>query len=77
LDKKIGRRPSKVELEERNILKQGKTENTSDASGQSPLIDRRVQSFDARQQQLRSILKRRPDKEQLSNRNILKRKNKL
>lgn len=91
LSGKISRRPTKAELEARNIIKPGEDDDQSAdeeyGSGEeeededhpifdympAPSIERITQgSFADRQQQLKSILKKRPDKETLENKNILK-----
>ncbi|EPZ32516.1 hypothetical protein ROZALSC1DRAFT_27799 [Rozella allomycis CSF55] len=64
LNGRIQRRPSKAELEERNILIQ-------DTTSTDPLTIRR-KSFEFRQTQLKSCLRKRMDKNELQERNILK-----
>jgi len=89
LSGKIGRRPSKQELEARNIIRPDDNdedgENDEDGASEEEEEDRpvydympttvievRSKTFADRQNQLKSILKRRPEKESLESKNILR-----
>ncbi|KND00925.1 uncharacterized protein SPPG_04027 [Spizellomyces punctatus DAOM BR117] len=78
LNRKIGNRPNKVDLKLRNILRVDSNENIADPSlfgGNTPVgpLDlQKTLNFEERQDSLRSILKKRPEKEALEELNILK-----
>jgi hypothetical protein len=67
LSKKLNLRPSKDELQQKNILKGAITPNLD-----SNREETGNGTFEQRQTQLKSILKKRPEKSQLEQNNILK-----
>ncbi|KAI8815802.1 uncharacterized protein EV422DRAFT_340934 [Fimicolochytrium jonesii] len=80
LNRKIGNRPASVDLKLRNILRVESSDNiqqlVDDAEGGStpvqPLDLQRPINFEERKEAMKSILKKRPEKEALEELNILK-----
>ncbi|KAJ3021164.1 hypothetical protein HKX48_009084 [Thoreauomyces humboldtii] len=77
LNRKIGIRPDKVDLKLRNILRVDSSDSLdqSGRNGQTPLGALDLQkplNFEMRKEVIKSILKKRPEKEQLEEMNILK-----
>ncbi|KAJ1339888.1 hypothetical protein BSLG_005423 [Batrachochytrium salamandrivorans] len=78
LNRRLSNRPTKVDLKLRNILRVESVEDLSEAAGCEPDNEGLIatqethMSFEVRSAQLRSILKKRPEKSQLEGMNILK-----
>ncbi|KAJ3300590.1 hypothetical protein HK104_009926 [Borealophlyctis nickersoniae] len=68
LNRRLGNRPSKVDLKLRNILRVDSVESL-DTSGE--VVDKSM-NFEVRQQQLKSCLKKRPEKGVLEEMNVIK-----
>lgn len=74
LNRKIGNRPNKVDLKLRNILRVDSDESIDEEEGATigPLDLQKPMNFEERKAAVRSILKKRPEKEMLEELNILK-----
>ncbi|KAL2919817.1 hypothetical protein HK105_200734 [Polyrhizophydium stewartii] len=77
LNRRLSNRPTKVDLKLRNILRVESSENVADPEGDntsrtSTLGSNGNLDFEKRSAQLKSILKKRPEKSQLEEMNILK-----
>ncbi|OAJ36892.1 hypothetical protein BDEG_21002 [Batrachochytrium dendrobatidis JEL423] len=78
LNRRLSIRPTKVDLKLRNILRVDSSQDKNDDSNEDAQTDcdagvsQTQQSFEVRSDQLKSILKKRPEKAQLEELNILK-----
>ncbi|TPX40181.1 hypothetical protein SeLEV6574_g06746 [Synchytrium endobioticum] len=71
LDAKLQRRPSKIDLKLRNILRVDSQDSLPDTGGSDSRLERSM-TFERRSEKLRSILKQRPTKHELLDWNILR-----